>query len=164
MSMRFQYILHEAGWATAIISCAGQSVEMRASYLHDALDDLASATIAIVNGAHEVTVTFMDEPGEHQLVIRREAESNVALQVRWHDDWHNPGMGISDYNVLLSCVTRLAHLRGQVLSALNRILEEHGEVGYKERWGNHEFPLEQLRKLQASQQPVEAAPRVAFLS
>jgi len=148
--MRLRYILHDAGWATAIISCEDQTVEMTASYLHDALDDLASAVIGIVNGANEVTATFMNEPGEHQLVIRRQGEANVSLEVRWYDDWQSWGMGTSDYKVVLSCVTRLAHLRGQVLSALKGVLEEHGEVGYKERWGEHEFPLEQLRKLQAA--------------
>lgn len=148
--MRFWYVLHDAGWATATISCEGQCVGMAVSYLRDTLHDLASAVIAMVNGADEATVFFMDEPGEHQLLIRREGEANVSLEVRWYDDWHSWGIGPSDYEVLLSCVTRLADLREQVVSALNDLLEEHGADGYKEKWYRHEFPLEQLRKLQAS--------------
>jgi hypothetical protein len=103
--------------------------------------------IAILNGAIEVSAIFMDEPGEHLLFIRRESQETVAIEVRWYEDWHSWGIGTSDYKVMLSCVTRIAHLRGQVLSALKGILEEHGEVGYKEKWVEHEFPLEKLRKL-----------------
>ena len=63
--MRFDYKLDGAGWATATLSCDEQRIEMTVSYLHDSLKDMASAVLAILNGAVEVKVIFMDEPGEH---------------------------------------------------------------------------------------------------
>lgn len=148
--MRFQYILHDAGWATAIISCDNQSIEMSVSSLHDTLKDLASAAITIFNGENEAAVIFLDEPGEHQLLINRlENKSELFLEIRWYDDWQSWGLGTSDYKVVLSCTTEPTHLCGQVISVLEDIFEEYGEAGYKEQWGEHEFPIEQLRKLQA---------------
>ncbi|MBI4751153.1 MAG: hypothetical protein HY774_21965 [Acidobacteria bacterium] len=148
--MKFQYILHRAGWATAILSCQDQTIEMTVSYLHDSLRNLASAVIALLNGATEVSVIFMDEPGEHRLVLRRKDQTTVSLEVRWYEDWYSWGIGSSDFETLLSGVTRLTHLRGQVLSAMKQILDEHGEIGYKQKWCLHEFPMEELRQLQAS--------------
>lgn len=148
--MKFQYILHRAGWATAILSCQDQAVEMTVSYLHNSLRDLASAVIALVNGATEVSVIFMDEPGEHRLVLRRKDQTTVSLEVRWYEDWYSWGIGRSDFETRFSGVTRLVHLRGQVLSTLKQILDEYGEVGYQQMWCRHKFPIEELRQLQAS--------------
>ncbi len=148
--MKFQYLLHHAGWATAILSCQDQIVEMTVSYLHDSLQDLASAVLAILNGATEANVIFMDEPGVHCLILRRKDETTLSLEVRWYDDWQRWRIGSSDFETLLSGVTRLVHLRGQVLSAMKQILDEHGETGYKQKWCLHKFPIQEFRQLQAS--------------
>ncbi len=148
--VKFQYILYQAGWATAVLSCQDQTVEMTVSYLHDSLQDLSSAVIALLNGATEVQVIFMSEPGVHCLILRRKDETTVSLEIRWYDDWQLCRIGSSDFETLLSGVTRLVHLRGQVLSAMKQILDEHGKVGYKQKWCLHEFPMEEFRQLQAS--------------
>lgn len=148
--MKFQYILHDAGWATAILSCQDQTVEMTVSYLHDSLRDLASAALAILNGATEVQVIFMSEPGVHCLILRRKDETTVSLEIRWYDDWQRWRTGSSDFETLVSGVTRLAHLRGQVISAMKQILDEYGEIGYQQKWCLHEFPIQEFHQLQAS--------------
>ena len=148
--MKFDYILHEGGWATANISCGDLTAEMAVSYLHDTLDDLSDAVLAIMDGAREAAAIFMDEPGEHRLVIRRVSETDVALELRWYKDWASWGLGSCEYEIVLCCSTRIVHLRGQVLSALKALLDEHGAAGYKERWVEHDFPFERLRQLQAA--------------
>ena len=44
--------------------------------------------------------------------------------------------------------TSLAHCCGQVLSELKRILQEHGEDGYRNLWQQHAFPLKEMRDLE----------------
>ena len=123
---------------------------MAISYLHDTLKDLSSAVLTILRGAAEVKVIFMDEPGEHLLRIRRVDEPIVSLEVWWFNGWQSWGMATSEPILRLSCVTRLAHLRGQVLSALESIWQNHGAAGYLEKWCEHEFPIEEFRQLQAN--------------
>ncbi len=74
----FSYELDGAGWATARIDHGNVSVDMTASYLHDSLRELANAVFRISRAlTAEQRVVFMDEPGEHQLTLRRWATINV---------------------------------------------------------------------------------------
>ena len=145
--MRFEYRLEGAGWATATLACGDESISMTASDLHDSLRDVASAALAICRGAREVTAVFMDEPGEHHVVFRRLDEDVVELEVFWHDDWTSWGMKKGEPSRVLRGQTRLAHVRGQVLSALQRIMEEEGPAGYETKWVQHEFPRNELAEL-----------------
>jgi hypothetical protein len=145
--MRFDYRLEGAGWAAANVACGDESVCMVASYVHDSLRDIASAALALCRGAREVTAIFMDEPGEHHVVLRRLDEDVVEIEVFWHDDWTSWGMSKGEPSRVLRGRTRLAHVRGQVLSALQRIREEEGPDGYKAKWGRHEFPANELDEL-----------------
>jgi hypothetical protein len=146
--MRLNYGLHNAGWATVTLECTDQRVEMAASYLHDSLRDLALAAKSLRAGSPEVTVVFMDEPGEHELVLRRGDGDAVTVEVWWHDDWKSWKMSSSPGTRKLFGSTTVAHVRGQVLSELQRLLRENGETGYREKWGEHAFPTEELRQLE----------------
>jgi len=144
--MRLNYRVLDAGWAKVEISCDEAHIELTASYLHDSLRDLASAALALVNGAREVTVIFMDEPGEHHVVFRRADGENVDLDILWYSDYKSWGIGSGPAETRLSCHTRLAHVRGQVFSALKEILAEDGIDGYREKW-EYEFPLKEYEAL-----------------
>lgn len=145
--VRLRYTVGEAGWADVVIECGGGRAEMAASYLHDSLRDLLSGTNAILAGAESITVVFADEPGEHHLNVRRVDRRRIALEVIWHDRWLRPGMGSGEGTRVLSCESTLAHLGGQVLSAATAIIDELGADGYRRKWLNHEFPVEQLEAL-----------------
>jgi hypothetical protein len=121
---------------------------MTASYLHDSLLDLASAACALVNNKTEATVVFMDEPGEHQMVMRRINDKEIELEILRYDDWRSWKMHDGPGQPRLSGRTTLAHVRGQVLSELRRLLEENGEVGYVEKWVEHPFPMIQMHDLE----------------
>ncbi len=46
-----------------------------------------------------------------------------------------------------------------VLICLNRLLEQHGLKGYKETWGNAEFPVEDYRVLCSKLGSIPASAR-----
>jgi hypothetical protein len=96
----------------------------------------------------EATVVFMDEPGEHQMVMHRVNENEVDLRILWYDDWRSWKMHEGPGQPRLSGKTTLAHVRGQVLSELRRLLDNHGESGYLEKWGEHPFPIPEMRDLE----------------
>lgn len=66
---RCSYILDGTGWATVSVSENDRQVDMTASYLHDSLRELSQAALDLCDGNSAVTVVFMDEPGEHHLVV-----------------------------------------------------------------------------------------------
>ena len=149
--MDISYDLGEAGWATATVrSAEGGEVDMIASYLSDSLRDLAEATLRLCAGAPEATVVFMDEPGEHHLVLRRNDGDRLTYEVRWFDDWASWGSHPPDrYFVALKGQTTVRRLRRQVVNVLGDLDETFGPEGYRERWINAEFPSETYAALQA---------------
>ena len=146
--MRLNYGLERAGWATVTVDCADQHVEMAASYLHDSLRHLAAAAIALVAGAREAKVIFMDEPGEHELILSRGAGDTVEIAVWWYDDWKSWNMSAYPGVRRLHGSTTVAHVRGQVLSELTRLFRDYGEAGYREAWVEHGFPTAEMRELE----------------
>ena len=147
-TMRLHYELHDAGWATVTLECGDQKVEMTASYLHDSLRDLASAARALSSGAAEARVVFMDEPGEHQMLVRRTNDKDLELEILWYDDWQSWKMHDGPGTRRLLGRTSVAHVRGQVLSELRRLLRENGESIYLEKWAEHPFPMAEMRDLE----------------
>lgn len=146
--MRLRYELQDAGWADVTVECAGQEVVMTASYLHDSLRGLALAARAVACGAPEARVIFMDEPGEHELVMCRQPDGVVALEIVWYDGWKSWNLGSASGQTKLSGPTSVAHVRGQVLSEMRRLWEENGEAGYLVKWVEHPFPLAEMKALE----------------
>lgn len=53
LAMDFEYRLFSVGWAAATIAHEDASIELRVSYLSDALGDLLAAIEALLGGAAE---------------------------------------------------------------------------------------------------------------
>ena len=144
------YTIDGTGWATATVTTSEGSVQMAASYLHDTLRNLAQVVLDLGGGESEGTVVFMDEPGEHQLQLRRSGD-NVLVEIQWYDDWaswklasrHGP-------KTLLTATVPLAELRRTVTGVLADVLEQFGVQGYREKWVEHDFPLAEYERLRAS--------------
>lgn len=144
----FDYELHEAGWATARIRDSDFTVDMTVSYLHDSLRELANAAFTISRTPGTSRVVFMDEPGEHQLTLTREYGQECHYSICWFEDWDSWGMKSlpGSRNVCSGTVSvrRLVH---QVYSCLWTLYEQYGVAGYKERWGEHDFPHQEMQRL-----------------
>lgn len=146
--MRLRYELQKFGWAEASLECEGQVVAMTVSYLHDSLLELATAARTLVEEDAEARVIFMDEPGEHELILRRRDDDRVDAEVRWYQDWKSWGHRCGDGEMLLTCTTTTGELRDQVLSELHRLFRTHGEDGYRRLWLEHDFPTTEMRRLE----------------
>ncbi|WP_309045550.1 hypothetical protein [Marinobacter sediminicola] len=147
MSLSISYIVEDAGWAKIAISDGDGEIAYDVSCLHDSLRDLAELAIDISSGAGAAKATFMNEPGELQLVLARYGKK-IAFEARWFKDWESWGISSpSDYDVLLKGETTVECIVEQVTAVLTRIHERIGPSKYKETWVEHEFPVEQYRKL-----------------
>lgn len=143
--MYLRYDLLSAGWARAVVGDDSHHVEMPVSYLHDSLRDLGSAILALRNGAPEVTVTFVDEPGEHHLLITRNVDGSANVEIRWFDD--HPPRNLERYDVMFRGVSSVHELGEEVLASMASIVEAEGTDGYLAKWKNAPFPSEEFAAL-----------------
>jgi hypothetical protein len=148
MMIHFEYILADAGWADAIVSSGTNKIEMTVSYLHDTLKQLGESMLSILNGEKEATTIFMDEPGEHHMILRRQSDEHVEVEVRWYEDWASWKMYPSDkYQTLLKENESIQILAKEIINAMDKIYQEQGMKGYKEKWGEHDFPKKEYNEL-----------------
>ena len=146
--MILEYTLAGSGWADASVSDGEFAVFMQVSYLHDSLANLAKAALDMGAGAQEATVVFMDEPGEHQLVLHRREQDALTVELRWYDDWASWGLvPVDRYATVLTTRTSRAELRAEVLKVLDRLNETFGPAEYRQLWIEHDFPIDLHQEL-----------------
>lgn len=147
LSLSISYIVEDAGWAEIIISDGDEKIVHDVSYLHDSLRDLAELAIDMRSGASIAKAIFMDEPGELQLIVSKD-QNQIDFEARWFKDWESWGLSSSsNYEVLLKGQTTVECVISQVTKVLTEIHESIGPQKYKKIWVEHEFPMEQYRKL-----------------
>ncbi|MBN9295847.1 MAG: hypothetical protein J0I41_02500 [Filimonas sp.] len=147
--MKFEYILENAGWAVATLEEGEQKATMAVSYLHDTLEQLTNATNRLLDGtAKNTSVIFMDEPGEHEMVLTNIGNGMLDIQVKWFNDWASWGMYAEDkFTIVCSATCPLLKFAKKVKLILEHIYITYGVKGYKEKWTAHEFPYEQYMNL-----------------
>jgi len=142
-----EYDVEDGGWATATLRHQGGAVAMTVSYLHDSLGELTRAAISLAGGASKAEVVFMDEPGEHHLVLSRR-ESLLELVVEWYDGWVSWNVDPPEEpKPVLSVVVGVDEFCAAVRDAVGSVLATHGVDGYLDRWGEHEFPSSDFEHL-----------------
>ena len=141
--LRLDYKLHEHGWASAFVGDGSTTVTFDASYLSDALGDLARAVRAVLRGLPESKCAFEQEPGEHRLLfVRDEQVIRITLE-RLHETFSRAQRG----ELLLVTQSEPLQLAEEVLNCLFRVLARHGEDDYLRRWINAPFPSAEYRDL-----------------
>src|SRR6185437_14618089 len=138
--MKFHYDLTGIGWVDCTIEIGEATATATASYLSDALDELAGAVVALLRGNEQSTATFVDEPGEYRWEFARERSDGVRIRIRFL------GAGSVNYPIF-EAETLLGTFAGALLSELERLLREYGTAGYKERWVRHDFPERRIDEL-----------------
>jgi hypothetical protein len=134
--LRLSYILQQHGWATASISDGDAAIEADVSYLGDGLGDLARAARGILRGLPEATFSFQQEPGEHRFVVSREDDRVRIAVYRFAETFSRARLG--EPVIIAECSLR--EFATECINCLRRVLDEHGEEGYRQRWKNADFP------------------------
>jgi hypothetical protein len=145
--MEIVYQLAGAGWADARITDGVNFRNMSVSYLSDALGDMAKAALNILRGENEASFAFEDEPGEHLWLLTREANHSLRIKILWCDDTFGSERQKHRSEVFATECTVLDFV-SQVSAILDHILTDEGIEGYKQRWTNHDFPIEIFNELQ----------------
>ena len=150
MAFTLTYDLEGAGWAHARIGNGDHSVDIAISYLHDSLRDLGMAARSFRSNGTQALVVFMDEPGEHHLVVEKR-EALLSFELRWLNDQPHPKPGVKAApKVVLAGTCTIDQLVSEVRKEFDALLKQYGIKGYKEKWRLHDFPEELHRDLIAA--------------
>ncbi|MFI5800152.1 hypothetical protein [Streptomyces sp. NPDC051677] len=143
------------GWASCRLSAAdGQEAGLVCGYLTDALADLVAATGGLYGPAREIRFFFDVEPTELRWVLRRggseEADDVEVTVYRFPDVAVSLDLPDSAGTVVWRSTQPRPVFAHAVLEAAEAVLARHGEDGYRERWGQHDYPValvQDLRRL-----------------
>jgi hypothetical protein len=132
------YTLHEHGSATVAVGDGETVITFAATFLSDALGDLARGARAILRGLPEVVVRLQDEPDEHQLRLVRVDNAVELTLLRFAETFSRR----ADGEPLLHTRCDLRTFATVCINCLRSVRDAHGLEGYRERWRNHDFPQE----------------------
>jgi len=150
MAVNLRYELETAGWAHCTIKIDEQRAEITASYLSDALGDLCAAVVALLRGDRSASAPFAEEPGEFRWQFDVHDGDQLRVRIYWNEVEASWGEGLPDPSTpIFDGLCRLRTFAGQVVAELQRLLREHGQTGYKERWVLNDFPTKRLEQLEA---------------
>jgi hypothetical protein len=145
----FTYRLTGTGWADADVRVGEASAHASASYLGDALGELLDAVLAVAEGAATARASWDEEPGEYRWLLDLDG---TELRVRLLDfrEWRGVVESPDEEGeVLFDQRCDLNEFGAAVVAAARGVIDEYGIDGYREKWVEHDFPLEQLTRLEA---------------
>lgn len=142
MNIEVQYKLVGTGWSECVLDVDGHTCTVTASYLSDALGEFVKAVNHILGGGNEAKFSFDEEPGEYRWILKRTEDDALLIKIiEFPELWGNKDD--SEGKVIFE-VTCPAHAFGKaLLVSLNDLLDEYDITGYKEKWLDAEYPVEQ---------------------
>ncbi|MFG2339891.1 hypothetical protein [Streptomyces yangpuensis] len=143
--LRLTWALSGPGWADCVVSDHRSEVEVTASYLTSAPEDLLTAVTRLTTGGTECRAQFEAEPTAYRWIFYREgAHVWIRLLELAHGSAHdNRGTEIWSTQQDIDVVARA------VIRCFDEVVAEHGESAYRGKWGEH-FPRTELEALRTA--------------
>ena len=147
MSLHIDFRLLGAGLAECEVKSAKASCTLRASYLYrDPLRTLIVAGTGVLAGFKKLSFSFDEEPGEFLWSISHFGYGKIAVVIDWFEDGWTDDPDEKGKRVLSITCDPLIFATA-VEKAATAVLKEHGLAGYKEHWGDSDFPSKQMDAL-----------------
>ena len=145
--IHIDYKVDEAGWAIGKIGNGEKQTEFAVSCLHDSLKELAESAVEIQEKDFK-SVVFMEEPGEHVLILNRKEQNLIDYELRWYEDWWSWNLiDENNFELVLKGQTTVPKYVNQVRDVLNQIMDELGYEEYRKKWIEHDFPITEFDRL-----------------
>jgi hypothetical protein len=137
------YDLTGTGWSECRFSIGDAHCDLTASYLSDALGDLAAAVEDVLRWPGvDSRAVFVEEPGEYRWRFVSAGEDRVVVKIVEFPDWGRKQDSAG--KVIFESECRRRDLGRAMAAELRRIQATLGENGYREKWVNHDFPTARL--------------------
>ncbi|MFI6061730.1 hypothetical protein [Streptomyces sp. NPDC051286] len=143
--MRITWTLMGSGWADCTLEDHQAKVELTASYISSAPEELLTSVARLVAGETETRAQFEAEPTAYRWIFYREGVYTWTriLELRHGSDHDNKGTEVWSSQLGIDQLART------VIRCFDEVAQTYGESGYRGKWGEH-FPrteLEALRRL-----------------
>jgi hypothetical protein len=146
VDIEIQYKIVGAGWSECVLDVYGQTCTVTASYLSDALGEFVKAVNHILGGGNEARFSFDEEPGEYRWILKRNEDNALLITIiEFPDLWGDKDD--SEGKVIFEATCQAHEFGKALLVSLNGLLDDYGIVGYKEKWVDAEYPVEQYNEL-----------------
>jgi hypothetical protein len=147
-AVEFHYELTGSGWSECRISIGGARCEVTASYLSDALGELAFAVEDVLRWPGvDARAVFVEEPGEYRWRFIQAGEERVRVKIIEFPDWGEKDDERGKLIFDAECDRR--SLGESVARELRRLLAVHGVHGYRRKWVENDFPMQRLLAIEA---------------
>ncbi len=145
--IQIEYKIDGAGWAVGKIGNGIKKTKFSISYLHDSLKELGESAIEIREKDFK-SVVFMDEPGEHVLILNKKDDIKIEYELRWYEDWWSWNLiDENNFKLIFKGETTVPKYVNQVRNVLDGIMTELGPEEYRKKWVEHDFPIAEYEKL-----------------
>lgn len=139
------WTLTGSGWADCTLEDHRAKVELTASCITSAPEELLTAVARLVAGEAETRAQFEAEPTAYRWIFYREGTDTWTrvLELCHGSDHDNTGTEIWSSQLGIDQLART------VIRCFDEVGQTYGESGYRGKWGEH-FPrteLEALRRL-----------------
>ncbi|MEU3558060.1 hypothetical protein [Streptomyces fragilis] len=143
--LRLTWVLAGRGWADCTVSDDRAEVDVTASYITAAPEDLLTAVTRLMAGETECRVQFDAEPTIFRWIFYREGTDvwMRLLRLARGSDHDNRGTEIWSSWQDVDSVAR------GVIRCFDQVVREYGESAYRGKWGEH-FPRTELEALRAA--------------
>lgn len=157
-ALRIKFDLVGQGWASCTTHADAICATITASYLSDALGDLARAVLVLKKSGRAPDAVFAEEPGQYRWTMgfyeqAGDKRSHVRLGVYFDKEWigvRRPRTGDRGKPVLDVLVPSRIFFRA-VVDMLEDVLDRYGAQGYEELWNGESvtmhFPSVELSEL-----------------
>jgi hypothetical protein len=147
MNLSISFKLTGTGWAECEIFVDEKVYVITASYLEDALGNLADAALKIAQGEEFAYAVFAEEPGEYEWKIQRINEKVISIEILWFDDWEGLRQSDDKGRIVLQFECPLLTFIQRIIICLSDVLNKYELEGYKRKWVEHDFPLKTYNEL-----------------
>jgi hypothetical protein len=145
--VEFRYELTGSGWSECHLSIGDSRCEVTASYLSDALGELASAVEDVLRWPGvDARAVFMEEPGEYRWRFLNAGPARVRVKIIEFRDWNE--MDDAAGKVIFDAECDRRSLGESVAKELRRLLSAHSARGYRQKWVNNDFPIQRLEAIE----------------
>ena len=131
--INYQLRANTIGWASCDVAIGSSSVTITASYLGHALEELVDAACLVMSGETQSEAHFWEEPGEYRWVIENAGDRTRVRIFEFDELWS--GKPTETAKIVIDEICEIGAFGAAVLRAADRVLDEHGLVGYAKLWG-----------------------------
>jgi hypothetical protein len=151
MTKDFNYYLTGTGWAEVFISSDTQNIRFEISYLSDPLSELFEGLCRLINNQSDAEkIIFAEEPGEHVLIISKQNNDIIKIEIFWSDEWEEISIAYKTTNkkeIVYVDTDTLKNFAAVICIGIDSLLERLTLAEYKEKWSLFEFPIDSYKQL-----------------